>query len=44
MRRRAYEAALAANIPVPAQAAFHDAPWDDQPLFTALLQDNVRLI
>lgn len=23
---------------------FHDAPWDDQPLFTALLQDNVRLI
>lgn len=24
--------------------AFHDAPWDDQPLFTALLQDNVRLI
>jgi predicted ATP-grasp superfamily ATP-dependent carboligase len=24
--------------------AFHDAPWDDQPLFTALLNDNVRFI
>jgi hypothetical protein len=21
---------------------FHDAPWDDQPLFTALLQENIR--
>jgi hypothetical protein len=23
---------------------FHDAPWDDQPLFTALLQENIRFI
>ncbi|WP_169740140.1 ATP-grasp domain-containing protein [Paraburkholderia acidipaludis] len=23
---------------------FHDAPWDDQPLFAALLQENMRLI
>jgi hypothetical protein len=24
--------------------AFHDAPWDDQPLFSALLQENIRFI
>lgn len=24
--------------------AFHDAPWDDQPLLKALLQENMRLI
>lgn len=24
--------------------AFHDAPWDDQPLLIALLQENMRLI
>jgi hypothetical protein len=23
---------------------FHDAPWDDQPLFTALLQENIQFI
>ena len=23
---------------------FHDAPWDDQPLFTALLQENIRFV